>query len=355
MITKVCFENQWIRNKSREVKADPILIERAIYAFELLANTIDSGIKLVFKGGTGLMLLIPELKRLSIDIDIITNEKNTTLKKAFDSLVKEKEGVFTKWEEDKRHSAYKIRKKHFKFYYASPVIGKELYVLLDILQINSPFPKTIKKPLLLPIFKTEKEVKAIVPTINSLTGDKLTAFAPASIGISYGKGKSMEIIKQLFDLGVLFEYISDLKEINEIYKKIAQIEASFRNLDLSKKKFLEDSINTSFLICQLDFRGSIKNDNTRELKDGIRRIKSHIIGGKYTQLNAKEDASKVACLASLIKDNRLKIDIEKLRQTRRDIEKIKNIQLPGKFTILNKLKSISPESFYLWAVATKVI
>ena len=221
--------------------------------------------------------------------------------------------------------------------------------------MNSPFPKTIEKPILLSIFESGKEVKVTVPTINGLTGDKLTAFAPTSIGIPYGKGKSMEIIKQLFDLGSLFEYISDLKEISESYKKIAQIEASFRNLSLPKKRFLDDSIKTSFLLCQLDFRGSIENDNTRELRGGIKRIKSHIIGGRYSLLNAKEDASKIACLASLIRDNRLKIDIGKLRQKRRDVEKIKDVYLPKKFDILNKLKSISPESFYLWAIATKVI
>ena len=106
MIAKVCFENQWIRNKSRKVKADPILIERAIYAFELLANLLENGIKLVFKGGTGLILLIPELKRLSIDLDIITNEKNATMEKVFNTIVKE--GVFNRWEEDKRLPDYKI-------------------------------------------------------------------------------------------------------------------------------------------------------------------------------------------------------------------------------------------------------
>jgi len=39
---------------------------------------------------------------------------------------------------------------------------------------------------------------------------------------------------------------------------------------------------------------------------GIRRIKSHIKGGNYSLLNAKEDASKVACIASLI--NRHSVD-----------------------------------------------
>ena len=33
--------------------------------------------------------------------------------------------------------------------------------------------------------------------------------------------KRLSIIKQLFNLGILFEYITDLKEISQSYKKVA--------------------------------------------------------------------------------------------------------------------------------------
>jgi len=79
------------------------------------------------------------------------------------------------------------------------------------------------------------------------------------------------------------------------------------------------------------------------------------VGGKYSLLNAKEDASKVACLASLIRDDRLDIDIKKIKLDKKYLDKIKDVNLPDGFNIINKLKVISPESFYLWAIATKVI
>jgi len=68
-------------------------------------------------------------------------------------------------------------------------------------------------------------------------------------------------------------------------------------------------------------------------------------------LNAKEDASKIACLASLLKNKRLDMDIDRIRKDRVDTEKIRNMNLPERFAILNKLKPISPASFYLWVVA----
>jgi len=51
----------------------------------------------------------------------------------------------------------------------------------------------------------------------------------------------------------------------------------------------------------------------------------------------------------------LDVDIERLKQGGRDADRIRNIYLQGKFSVLNKLKIISPRSFYLWAMATKVI
>jgi hypothetical protein len=47
-------------------------------------------------------------------------------------------------------------------------------------------------------------VTLTVPDINSIAGDKLTAFAPNTTGILYGSGKEKEIVKQLFDVGCLF-------------------------------------------------------------------------------------------------------------------------------------------------------
>ncbi|UCC40322.1 MAG: nucleotidyl transferase AbiEii/AbiGii toxin family protein [Candidatus Aminicenantes bacterium] len=353
MIKKRCLENEYIRKKSQEIGSDPILVERAIFAFDLLSLLIKSKIPLIFKGGTSLMLLVPELRRLSIDVDIVTEAENTTLKSAFNTLISESH--FKRWDEDKRSTNKEVPKRHFKFYYDSPIAGSELYILLDILQSVPIFPSIVKKPILHPVFKVEKEIEVLVPSINSMTGDKITAFAPKTIGIPYGIGKSMEIIKQLYDLGILFEYISDLREVYDSYRNIARLEAQYRNLDMPVEAFLNDSIETSFLICQSGYKGCVDNEETKELKDGIKRIKSHILGGRYSILQAKEDASKVAFLASMMRDGRLDVDFEEIRKNRQDLEIIKDIYLTDNYSILNKLKKISPESFHLLAVALNVI
>jgi len=143
MIKKKCFKNNWIISKYREIKADPILIEKAIYAFELLGSLIENNVNLIFKGGTGLMLLVPELKRLSIDIDILNESDNESLNNAFNRII---EGaIFNRWKEDKRTLRYKIAKKHFKFFYNSSIEKRESYILLDIVQSNYSFLNTTEK------------------------------------------------------------------------------------------------------------------------------------------------------------------------------------------------------------------
>jgi hypothetical protein len=63
----------------------------------------------------------------------------------------------------------------------------------------------------------------------------------------------------------------------------------------------------------------------------------------------------VACIASLIRDDRFDTDIKKIKLDRKYLDKIKDIDLPDDLNTINKLKLISPESFYLWAIATNLI
>ncbi len=67
---------EWIEKVSKANRnADKILIEKVIRALLLLEGLVKLGLSFVFKGGTALMLHMGSTKRLSIDIDIIMQEK----------------------------------------------------------------------------------------------------------------------------------------------------------------------------------------------------------------------------------------------------------------------------------------
>ena len=67
MITKENYSEEHIRELQNQNNRDPILIERALFALGLLEALVKVGLPFTFKGGTGLLLLLPKPMRLSTD------------------------------------------------------------------------------------------------------------------------------------------------------------------------------------------------------------------------------------------------------------------------------------------------
>lgn len=61
--------------KRENPSADLQLLEKTIGALYLLENLVSEVLKFIFKGGTSLVLLLNDLKRFSVDVDIITRRK----------------------------------------------------------------------------------------------------------------------------------------------------------------------------------------------------------------------------------------------------------------------------------------
>ena len=139
MIDPLCFENKWMTDikSGFSPSLDIALLERMIYAFELLGQLTKVNKDFIFKGGTALVLLLPEVKRLSIDIDVIGNFTEEQFSKVIS------DSVFTLVKEDERENN-KIPKKHYKFNYVSKLDGLERYILLDILETDNPYSITPK-------------------------------------------------------------------------------------------------------------------------------------------------------------------------------------------------------------------
>ena len=347
MIKKECFSREWIDQK-REIytASDPIILERSIYAFELLGNLKKEGIEFIFKGGTSLILLLDEPKRLSIDVDIITSEVEDKITKVLDELIKG--GIFNKWEEDPREEKG-IPKKHYKIYYNSVVNNKyPAYVLLDVLFAANPYPKTLEKTIESSLFEVDEDISITTPTINGILGDKLTAFAPNTTGIPFGNDKEMQINKQLFDIGILFEKADDLKEIKSAFDECVKIEAGYRGKEIRPDDVVSDLTEISFLISQMNLKKSVSNDITKEFQSGVSKIRSHLLTGNYTIDNAKINASRCALVVTLFGKE---IDFNAIKSYSAD--KIDETELKGDGVILNRLKNILPEAFYYWQQVEK--
>ncbi|MCR9099744.1 MAG: nucleotidyl transferase AbiEii/AbiGii toxin family protein [bacterium] len=312
MIKPHCFTDEWLAHfKAQRAyrRIDKIILEKMIYALHLLEQLKINGLDFVFKGGTSLVLLLEKNNRFSIDIDIICKTERIEVEDILNKVVKGSR--FTKWELD-AHRSYKpgIPKAHYKFFFKSNWRGSGT-ILLDILIEDAVYPEMIEKTIANKWIETDAPITVLVPTIDAIAGDKLTAFAPETIGIPYYKGLSnqsysMEICKQLFDLSQLFEHIEDVKLVAESFKAFAVKEITYREqynkgLVLTPESALIDTINTCKIIAMRGKGSAEEQKKFAELQKGISAFGTgFLMSGNFRLDDALSASAKVALLASKI-------------------------------------------------------
>ncbi len=239
-----------------------------------------------------------------------------------------------------------IDKAHYKFYYrpAHRTAQEEEYILLDIVFQDPLYNSLVKIDIVSPFVKQDGDaIKVITPDINNILGDKLTAFAPETTGIPYergGRSMTMEIIKQLYDIGSVFDACSNFRSIKQAFHEFALEQLKDREMDEDINHVTDDIYDTALTICT---RGKSGNAKFAELEEGIRKVNSFIFSENYHIEKAITNASKAAYLAALIKFD--KSDIQKFS----DAQEVKDWVIEQPFnTRVNKLKKSNPEAFFYW-------
>lgn len=344
MISKESLTPEWLAEVSaKNNKADKILTEKVIRALLLLEGLVKSDLKFVFKGGTALMLLLESTKRLSIDIDIIISEKQE-LEERFSSFLAEQ--GFTRFELQHRNNASIIKKEHYKFFYV-PVHKfqiEEDYVLLDILFEEPHYANILDWPIRSSfVIQDGEPILVKVPSHEDILGDKLTAFAPNTTGIPYeknGDSRTMEIMKQMFDIGSLIDVVNHVPTIATTFDIFANTEIKYRECDTDANGVLDDIYDTALHICS---RGAEGKGDFKALSMGIIQVKRFIFSESYHLVRAITDAAKAAYMATIIRHKQN--NIEKYQ----GVAQVADLIIGQSFnTKLNKLKKGNPEAFFYW-------
>ena len=356
MIKEHCFTENWLdafKKQKEHKRIDKTILEKMIYALHLLESIKNNGLDFVFKGGTSLVLLLEEGNRFSIDIDIICNTDRKKLEEILTKVVNSSN--FRSFELDKRRS-YKggVPKAHYSFSFDSVTSGRYSgTILLDILIEPSFYPELTEKPVQNKWIETEGETNITLPTIDAITGDKLTAFAPNTVGIPYFKGASkqpasMEICKQLFDLSRLFEKIENMEIVSQSFEAFAINEIKYHNMktsNLTPDKILQDTIDTCLIITKKG-RGTIEEKlKFTELQKGIRAFGTgFLMIGNFRIDDAVNAAARIAYLATKLLHKELS-PIEYYRD-----QDLKDLIIENQdWNFLNRLKRQPDKSaFYYW-------
>ena len=195
-----------------------------------------------------------------------------------------------------------------------------------------------------------------MPDVNSIVGDKLTAFAPNTTGVPYGIEKEKEILKQLFDIGCLFDNLTDIEVVKKAFNNCVKSEMEYRperKIDTSEQ-VLRDTIKTSLIISQIVYLSS--NETKQELKEiytGINQFRHYVFEGTFGLMDAKLASLKAALLATIILTD-FKAEMPKFNS---NISHSEFLITHPDYNILNKrLKFVAKgEALYHWSQTIRLL
>lgn len=351
MIREETFATEWLeqlRQQSKYRRINPPLFEKMIYALLLVEHLALSGLDFIFKGGTSMVLMLKDLDRFSVDIDIITEKSKKDVEKALELVLSN--SLFTGWKEDLRESNIMIPKAHYKLFYKSE-INSNAEILLDVLFEKSYYSQTVKLPVKSSwLVSKEPFVEVEVPGVDSLLGDKLTAFAPNTTGVPYHSGKHIEIVKQLHDVGKLADSTTDMKIVADTFMKVALRQIGYRRLSIEPQEVCDDIFGTALIIAKESRKMNQGEDLIKmtEIIAGIKGFQSFLIHGSFHISDAVLAASKAAYLSAKIKTSNyspLKLYLGNISG------QIENTE----YNFLNRLQKINKEAFHYWYETLRVL
>jgi hypothetical protein len=231
MIAPRCFEDAWIREHAATLRArDLRTLEKNILAMELVSRLRREGLEFIFKGGTSLALFFDPVRRLSIDVDILSLEPIERLKTVLDQATTDRP-PFIGYEHQEHRDREAPPTVHFKIPYSSALDPGGVHsIQLDVITAASPYAATEEKVVRATFFEIEEEVRVTLPTADCLLADKLACFAPSTIGYPYkpviastgspADPRPMKVVKHLFDVGELAAIAGNLADAVKTYRAV---------------------------------------------------------------------------------------------------------------------------------------
>ena len=360
---------EWAERERQNLgNCDPGLLERCVVALTLLGHLAESGLPFLFKGGTSLLLHLPTLRRLSVDIDIVCPATDAELDRVVGAIGSRH--PFLGWQIDVRDAADGReplpRRRHFKLWFASTRAGGgRSYVLLDVVQEAEWKHETVERPISTSFLKPDREIRVRLPTVEALLGDKLTAFAPTTTGVRLRRadgsvGEVMQVAKQLFDIGVLFEHARDFDAIRRTYDGVQAQESAYRQGLHDRNASLDDTLNASLGLTSGTQLKKAPRDlfaDTPLLLDGFKKLKGHLTQDRVDSNTLRLLAARAGVLAAHLRAGQT-LDLAAMRYVRGGVhdEALRHASLrEHPHAWLDGLKATNPEAFHYWHLGMRAM
>jgi len=360
MFHAAVFTPEWIHAQRKKLGGcDPAILEKCVHALTLLGYLVESGLPFLFKGGTSMLLHLPQTRRLSRDIDIVCGRPAVEVETVVSLLGRRP--PFLRWEEDVRGARGLPQRRHFKFFYRSALAGQaEQEVLLDVVEESREVHAVVMRAIRTDFLVPEREVLVRVPTIESLLGDKLTAFAPTTIGVPLRNADQsaadvQQVAKQLFDVGVLFAAATDFSKVADAYNAVSALESEYRPSRPSREAALEDTWNACLAITVTKPSLLAAYPDAALLHSGLDRLRGHLTWPEFFHgiEPRRLFAARVAVLVAHLRAGR-DLDFAQSRFTNspEQLSTLRAATLNGqKYSWIDGMKAVNAEAYHYWHMA----
>ncbi len=307
MITNLRFFTREHIEKHR-FNAPATLAEEAVHCLELVAELVEAGLQFQFKGGNSLLLILPEPKRFSIDVDIATGASREQIEETLDAIVK-RFRVFKRWEKRQHKTKPWLPIASYYLYFDSAIKGgTETSIMLDAQLRRTPYKTEKKKIVCGKLYESATLVE--LPFPSSIIGDKLLTLGPNTLGIPVGKGKEAQRLKHVFDVSRLLAAGPPLSEIRESFHVCLHHENEIQERERSAVKAFTaaEVINDTIAFCRSvapytemppDYSLSpIMSENVR----GLPVFAGHLFDAGYSWNNLRRDMPRIALCAEAIQN-----------------------------------------------------
>jgi hypothetical protein len=226
----------------------------------------------------------------------------------------------------------------------------QFVTFLDVVYERNVYPHVDRVPLRTAFLESDGAL--LVPTVEGLLGDKLTAFGPNTTGVPLNEQRAMQFMKQVFDIGELFNAAGDLAAIRAAYDQVFAAENGFRGEIFTTEQALQDDFNTAYRITQVGFANEPKDGRDKLIEAGRKQIESHLVGVKFRREQMKIAVAKAALLSTVLRAAAPPA-FPALRYDETKLVNLKEVKFDTAFSAAGKLKAI-PEAMWLWAEALRL-
>jgi hypothetical protein len=289
--------------EANRFKAPATLAEEAVHCLELVTELVEAGLDFQFKGGNSLLLVLPEPKRFSIDVDIATDEPRERIEACLDLIVR-RPGIFIRWEKRQHKTKPWLPiASYYLFFKPSVRQEPEASIMLDVQLRRTPYRTGKKRIICGRLYESETLVELPLPA--SIIGDKLLTLGPNTLGIPVGKGKEAQRLKHVFDVARLCSTHPQPAAVRESFHACLKHENEIQERRRSVREIVDDTLDFCRSVEQYEDMpkdeglSPIMSENVR----GLPVFATHLFDPGYGWKELKRDMGIVAeCVKSIGKE-----------------------------------------------------